>query len=167
MGAAISLPLAIAIPLAGGIAGSIGTSKAVKGWYKTLRKPKWTPPGWAFPVVWTTLYALMGTASWLVWRAGGFAAHPLALSLYGVQLVLNFGWTPLFFGLKKIDIALADISSLMLAVLATTASFQPISPVATGLMCPYVAWVGLATALNYEIYKNNPVGESNEEAKTA
>jgi len=101
MGAALSLPLAILIPLSGGIAGSFATTKAVKGWYKTLRRPSWTPPDWAFPVVWMSLYTAMGVASWLVWRVGGFAANPLALSLYGVQLCLNFAWTPLFFGAKR------------------------------------------------------------------
>ena len=37
-------------------------------WYQSLAKPDWTPPGWVFPVVWTTLYVLMGTAAWMVWR---------------------------------------------------------------------------------------------------
>jgi benzodiazapine receptor len=70
-------------------------------WYRTLRKPAWTPPDWAFPVAWTALYACMGTASWLVWREGGWEQQALPLALYSAQLAFNMAWSPLFFGAHK------------------------------------------------------------------
>jgi benzodiazapine receptor len=75
--------------------------------YKTLKKPTWSPPNWLFGPVWTLLYTAMGTASWLVWKNGGGA---VPLTLYALQAVLNFAWSPLFFREHEITFALADIS---------------------------------------------------------
>jgi TspO/MBR family len=75
--------------------------------YKSLKKPSWTPPSWLFGPVWTALYTAMGVASWLVWREGG---GWVPLSLYGIQLLLNFAWSPIFFKQHDIGLALADIT---------------------------------------------------------
>ena len=75
--------------------------------YKTLRKPSWTPPDWLFGPVWTALYTAMGYASYIVYKNGGGA---LPLSLYGVQLLMNLAWSPLFFRSHEIGFALLDIT---------------------------------------------------------
>ena len=75
--------------------------------YKTLRKPSWTPPDWVFGPVWTALYTAMGYASYVVYKNGGGA---LPLSLYGVQLLMNLAWSPLFFRSHEIGFALLDIT---------------------------------------------------------
>ena len=100
--------------------------------------------------VWSTLYVTMGTASYLISRAGG------SLVLYGSQLVLNFTWTPTFFGAKRLKLALANISALDATLLATTVQFFRQSSVAGALMVPYCAWSVLATALNTSIMLDNP-----------
>ncbi len=79
--------------------GSAVTSTSLNDWYAGHQKPAWNPPNWIFGPVWFTLYLLMAVAAWLVvWRRGWKpAAAPLVL--YGLQLVLNVGWSAVFFGL--------------------------------------------------------------------
>lgn len=123
-------------------------------WYETLRKPSWTPPNWAFPVVWTTLFCANAVAGWLVWEARGLDAAP-ALTLYGVSLLLNAGWSALFFGLKRMDWALAEVALLWASLAAIIAAFAPISTVAALLVAPYLVWVTIASALNWRMLQLN------------
>lgn len=136
--------------------GSIYTVPAVKKWYPTLKKPSWTPPNWLFGPVWTALYTMMGVASYRVWKQGGFEKQGIPLALYAVQLALNFSWSPLFFGAKKIGLALANITALGVAVGITSHAFYAVDPLASKLLWPYLFWVSYATALNAYIYLNNP-----------
>ncbi|TRY54989.1 hypothetical protein DNTS_020742, partial [Danionella cerebrum] len=147
-----------ALPHVGGIFGGLITRKEVKTWYTTLNKPSWRPPNAAFPVVWTTLYTGMGYASYLVWKElGGFTQDALVpLGLYGLQLALNWAWTPIFFGAHKIKLALMELLMLTGTVAATMVSWYPINRTATLLMVPYMAWLCLATSLNYCVWRDNP-----------
>ena len=123
-------------------------------WYERLAKPGWTPPNWAFPVVWTILYIAIAYAGWLVWREAGWS---LALALWGLQLVLNAAWSWLFFGLRRMSWAMADVTAMILAVLAFIVVAHPISPTAALLFLPYLAWVVTAAALNLRVMQLNPV----------
>ncbi len=119
------------------------------GWYATLPKPAWTPPGWVFGPVWTLLYILIAVAAWLVWRARGSlraAAPPLAA--WAAQLLLNGLWSLLFFGLQLVVPAFVEILLLWLAILATVIAFWRVRPLAGALLLPYLAWVAFAAALN-------------------
>jgi translocator protein len=129
-------------------AASLGALFMPGEWYAALRKPNWNPPGWLFGPVWSTLYTLMAVAAWLVWKRGGFAKQNKALGLFLVQLVLNALWTPLFFGLKWMGLAFAEIIVLWLAIAATIWAFWPISRTAAWLLAPYLAWVSFAAVLN-------------------
>jgi translocator protein len=124
-------------------------------WYAQLDKPSWNPPGWIFGPVWTALYAMMGVAAWLVWRRSGFAGAPVALALFGAQLVLNAMWSWLFFGLHRPALALVDIVALGLAIAATIVAFWQHSRPAALLLVPYLGWVGFATALNLTLWRLN------------
>ena len=97
----------------------------LKTWYPSLRKPWWTPPNWAFPVAWTALYAAMGAASWLVWRDGGVAEHPLPLALYVAQLLLNWAWSPLFFTAHRLGAALLDAALQLVSIAACIGASLP------------------------------------------
>uniref|UniRef100_A0A3B3RQ59 Translocator protein n=1 Tax=Paramormyrops kingsleyae TaxID=1676925 RepID=A0A3B3RQ59_9TELE len=147
-----------ALPHLGGLSGSIITRREVKTWYPSLIKPAWGPPNSAFPVVWMGLYTGMGYASYLVWKElGGFTQDAVVpLGLYGLQLALNWAWTPIFFGAHSIKLALIEIVILTGTVGATMVSWYPISCPATLLMVPYLAWLCLATCLNYCIWRDNP-----------
>lgn len=119
-------------------------------WYRSLAKPSWTPPDWLFPVVWGLLYVLMAYAAWRVWDVAGLG---LALYVWGGQLVLNAGWSVVFFGLKSPSLALAELVALWFGVAATIWLFAPLDPVAAAVLVPYIAWVSLAGLLNFEIIR--------------
>ena len=151
---ALALTIALLVPLAAGGVGGVVTARSVSTWYRALDKPRWTPPGWLFGPAWTALYALMGTASWLVWRSRDERA-PQALRLYGLQLGLNTVWSLIFFGLRRLDLALVELAALWAAILATTVAFLRIKPVAGALMLPYQAWTTFAGALNASVWRRN------------
>lgn len=121
-------------------------------WYASLNKPSFNPPPWVFGPVWTALYAMMGVSAWLVWRCRD-ARRPLALWL--LQLAFNAAWTPVFFGLHRMDIALVIIIAMWLAILATILAFRRHSRAAALLLVPYLLWVGFATALNAALWRLN------------
>jgi translocator protein len=145
----------IAISFLAAALGSWFTSASVKSWYPTLMKPAGTPPAWVFGPVWSTLYAVMAAAAWLVWTQRSVADVTLALALFFTQLVLNATWSFLFFGLRRPGLALLDILVLLATILETTANFAQFSRLAFWLMTPYVGWVSYATFLNFGIWRLN------------
>lgn len=122
-------------------------------WYQELRRPSWTPPNWAFPLVWSILYIAIGVAGWLVWEAQGMG---LAMMLWLAQLILNAAWSWLFFGRKRMDLAFVDVCLLFLAVVAFMLAAAPVSQTAALLFLPYAAWVATAATLNRAVWRLNP-----------
>jgi tryptophan-rich sensory protein len=149
-----SLALILAICFGVAAIGGIVTSTTVNTWYPNLQKPPITPPDWLFAPVWSLLYLLMGIAAWLVWRRH-VVQTTRALVLFGTQLLLNLGWSILFFGFKLIGTAFAEILLLGLAVIATTRAFWRIDKFTGALLLPYVVWIGYATLLNGWIWVLN------------
>jgi benzodiazapine receptor len=151
-----SAAVSIAIALAAGAVGALATVSSVTTWYPGLAKPAFNPPNAVFGPVWTVLYVLMALAAWRVWRATTTdRRRRQALVLYGVQLALNLAWSLIFFGLRRPDLALADIAALLAALIATTAAFWRIDRPAGLMLLPYIAWVAFASALNFEIWRLN------------
>lgn len=124
-------------------------------WYAALNKPEWNPPSWVFGPVWTTLYLMMAVSAWLVWRQGGFARQLRPLSVFLVQLALNALWSPLFFGLKQLGVAFAEIIVLWLAIGCTIIVFWRVHRTAAWLLVPYLAWVSFAAFLNWTLWRLN------------
>ena len=136
-------------------AASSGALFKPDAWYRTLRKPGWTPPPWVFPAVWTPLYVAIAVSGWLVWREAGLFILPMAI--YLAQLVLNAGWSAVFFGLRRPDLAFGELVLLWLSIAATLVGFAPISALAAWLLAPYLLWVTIAGALNLSVWRLNPV----------
>lgn len=132
----------------------IGVWFPAPDYYASLDKPPWAPPTWLFGPVWTLLYASIGVAAWLVDRRGG-PGTGRALGLWGVQLVLNAAWTPIFFGLRAPGPALVVIVLMWVAIAATAVVFFRRRTAAGALLLPYLAWVSFATLLNFEIWRLN------------
>lgn len=126
-------------------------------WYERLKKPSWRPPNWLFAPVWTVLYLMIAVAGWLVWREAGFAGARWPLAVYALQLILNAAWTPLFFGLHRPDLGLVDIVLVWGSIIATIVLVYPIHAGAALLLVPYLAWVTFASALNFAVWRLNPV----------
>ncbi|MCB0195238.1 MAG: tryptophan-rich sensory protein [Anaerolineae bacterium] len=150
----LALPIALGLPLAAGAAGAVATSQSLTSWYKRLKKPTWNPPSAIFGPVWTTLYLMMGLASWLVWTRRDEQETEVhgALRWYGIQLGFNTLWSFIFFGLRRPDLALFDIAALWGTLLATIISFKRVRQVAALLLIPYFLWVSFASLLNTAIW---------------
>lgn len=139
-----------------GIVGSFSTISSIPTWYATLTRPALNPPSWIFGPVWTTLFALMGVAAFLVFRQGWQKREvKKALAVFVLQLILNTLWSIIFFGLHNIGLALFEIILLWLAILVTIISFYRVSKAAAYLLIPYIAWVSFAIYLNYAIWGLN------------
>jgi tryptophan-rich sensory protein len=135
--------------------GGYWTSLGLGPWYDSLSKPAWTPPNRVFGPVWTTLYTLMGVASWLVWRVRERSGAKVALRLYAVQLTLNLAWSGIFFGLRSVGWGFAEVALLWASIAATIVAFARVRPVAAGLLVPYLAWVSYASLLNFALWRLN------------
>jgi tryptophan-rich sensory protein len=151
---AVGLVAFLGICFAASAVGGLFTASSVGSWYQELARPSWNPPDWVFAPVWTTLYAMMGIAAWLVWR-GDTRPRRLALFLFGMQLALNVLWSALFFGLRNPAAGLVEIVVLFFAIAATAVVFARCSRLAALLLLPYLLWVGFASFLNAAIWHLN------------
>lgn len=151
LGLAGWLLLAFAAEAIGAIA-----SIDARAFYGSLQQPSWAPPPWLFGPVWTVLYALMGIASWLVWRERGSPARRMALRLYLAQLAVNTLWSWLFFAWHLGAIAFLDILLLLALVIATILLFLRVRRLAGALLLPYLCWAAFATVLCGSIWRLNP-----------
>lgn len=140
------LIVSIVICLAVGVIAGFFTASSVSGWYNDLNKPSFNPPNYLFGPVWTLLYILMGVALYLIWTSN----NKTALTLFIIQLALNFAWSFLFFQLKNPLIALIEIIILLAFIISTVIVSR--NPSITYLFIPYIAWVTFATILNASIY---------------
>jgi translocator protein len=150
------LIIAVLIVELAGVIGSFFTTSSISSWYPTLIKPALNPPNWIFAPVWTTLYALMGVAAFLIWRHGLRQRRvKVALTIFSAQLILNVIWSIIFFGFQNPFLAFIEIIVLWLAIVWMIFAFYKISHLAACLLMPYIIWVSFAAYLNYSIWLLN------------
>jgi tryptophan-rich sensory protein len=138
--------------------GATSTARTVDTWYRTLRKPTWTPPDRVFGPVWTVLYTLIGVSAWLVQRQARTrperaAAGWRALVAWLAQLALNAAWSAVFFGRRQLAGGLAVSAALWATIGVYLALAARVSRWAAVVLVPYWAWVAFATALNARIWQ--------------
>lgn len=131
--------------LSGFFSGNIGEV------YPALVKPPLAPPGWIFGIIWPILYLLMGIAAYIIYQSPQTPNSQSAISLYWVQLIVNFFWPIVFFRFERYWLAVAVILLLDILVLITTVKFYRIDKRAGYLMIPYLLWILFATYLNIAI----------------
>lgn len=134
-------------------AGATGIVFKPGPWYDALRKPWFTPPPWAFPVVWTYLYLSVAYAAA---RTAALPGSQLALALFAAQIALNTLWTPVFFGAHRMGPGMAILVLLWIVVAAMGLAFLSLDTLAGVLVLPYVVWLSVAAALNWRIWRDNP-----------
>jgi tryptophan-rich sensory protein len=151
----LALNVCIAVPMATGIVAGFATTSHLRTWYALLNKPAFNPPGWIFGPMWSILYILMGISLFLIWRSAPGALRNRALLIFGIQLLLNFAWSFVFFYFGQPGLAFAEIILLWICILAMILQFRRISQTAALLQIPYLAWVGFAAYLNGSIWLIN------------
>lgn len=134
-----------------GLLGAIFTFSSIPTWYATLNKPIFAPPNYVFGPIWTTLYLLMGIAFFIIWEYKGKVSTKKAKYYFYIQLILNFAWSPAFFGLKSLALGLVIIVPMLFFIYKTIREFEKINKLAAFLMTPYLAWVSVATILNFAV----------------
>lgn len=175
----LKLIASVAICQAAGLIGAFFTTPAVNGWYQTLNKPSFTPPGSLIGAVWTVLFLLIGIALHLVWLrnfkvrlslsdrlektwnpwskklfSGRWREENVVL-VFAVQLALNILWSICFFALQYPGLAFFELLMLWVAIMYTIVNFYRVSKLAGYLLIPYILWVTFAGFLNYRIWMMN------------
>ena len=118
-------------------------------WYMALNKSNLTPPGVVFGAAWTILYALLGVALYLVIKsARGKSEKMMAYVLFAAQMLLNAGWSYLFFGLHMTGLALVVLLGLFIISIWMARVFNGIDRKAMLLVIPYLLWMMFAFYLN-------------------
>nr|CAD6427259.1 tryptophan-rich sensory protein [Rhizobium sp. Q54] len=131
-----------------GLGALSGVSNMPGDWYQSLEKPFFQPPSWVFGPVWTTLYVLIaiaGARTWLQAPASG------RMQVWFMQMILNFLWSPAFFGYQSPILGLVVIIPMLVAILAFIRQSWNADRISAWLFVPYAAWVSFATALNLSI----------------
>lgn len=150
---ALVLAICIMIPLAvGSISSMLVGSQFAE--YAQLTMPPGSPAPGVFPIVWTVLYIMIGVASFLFFYSSS-KDRKLILALYGIMLILNFLWTPVFFGMQMYGIAAIIIALMFVLTIFIAGMAMDVNAVASWLFVPYGAWCVYAMYLNIGVIALN------------
>jgi benzodiazapine receptor len=133
-------------------AGATGIIFKPGPWYEALQTPKFTPPNWAFPVAWTTIYLLL---AWAGYRLTTLPGSETVLALWAAQIALNTLWTPVFFGAHRVLAGMVIIVMLWVVVAAMVWMAMRLDLITGLILFPYLMWLSVAAALNFSILKHN------------
>lgn len=133
---AISFILCLAIPLVIGTISGMATSKT-DGWYDSLVRPSFNPPGYLFGIVWPVLYILMGISLYLIWKSQPGNLRNIALWVFAIQMILNFLWSFIFFRFHQIGWAFAEIVFVWISIAVMIIVVFKINRTAGLLQIPY------------------------------
>ena len=121
-------------------------------WYSQLIKQDWAPPSWVFGPAWTFLYILIaisfGRVFMLLWQRK--IAFMVALPFI-LNLIFNFSFTPLQFGLQNNLLAGIDILLVLGTLIWAIFAIYPHARLIAYMQIPYLLWVSFATVLQITI----------------
>ncbi len=147
--------IGILIPVGVGLLSAFATRQSMDI-YQTIVQPPLAPPGFLFPLVWTILYILMGISSTIVYNSNASTDDKnRALLIYGVQLIVNFFWSIIFFNNRAFLFSFIWLLLLWVLIIAMILFFRKINKTAACLQLPYLLWVTFAGYLNLMIFLLN------------
>lgn len=121
-------------------------------WYSTLIKPSWAPPSWLFGPVWSVLYAIIAASFGTVFYKTFTGNLPWIVALpFALNLIFNFAFTPLQFGLKNNLLATIDILLVLATLIWAMTAIWPHFRWIVYANIPYLLWVSFATILQLTI----------------
>ncbi len=149
---------ALAVAATAGV-GTVGNRSQTATWYARLRKPAYVPPDAVFPVAWTSLYAdIAGTSATAIDRLRATGQHRKArryTAALGLNLVLNAGWSWLFFRYQKLGLSAVGAGILAVSSADLTRRTADAAPRAGLALLPYPLWCAFATIMSAEIWRLN------------
>jgi len=131
------------------------TNGAMEAYNQTVVKPPLSPPDIVFPIVWGILFALMGIGAARVYLAPESGSRTLGLTLFFMQLAVNFSWSIFFFNLMAFGFAFFWILLLWGLIAAMAVVFRQADRPAAYLQIPYLLWVAFAAYLNFATWMLN------------
>ncbi|MEW8955437.1 TspO/MBR family protein [Clostridium sp.] len=148
--------LIISILIAEGLGFVAGIfTKPMVSRYLELDKPWFSPPPQVFQIVWPILYLLMGIAAYRIYLKGKEQYVVGSLTLYVIQLLLNFLWPFIFFTFRLYGLSFIEIIILLILIIVTAISFFKKDKISGILMIPYGLWVSYAAVINFFIWMFN------------
>lgn len=138
----------------GGLSGWL-TRDGAQMYNTYVEKPPLSPPSVVFPVVWVILFTLMAVGAARVRLSPPTPERTRALSLYFLQLAVNFSWSLVFFNLQNFALALLVLAVLWILILMMLLAFRRADPLAAWLQVPYLLWVTFAGYLNTAVWLLN------------
>ena len=145
--------ISVLIPLGVGVLSGFLTRDGIQA-FALVEKPPLTPPAPLFPIVWSILYILMGIGAAMVFQTD-HPKRPTALTVYAVQLIVNFFWSLFFFNLQQYAFSFFWLLLLWLLIVVMIRLFYQIKPIAGLLQLPYLLWVTFAGYLTFGVWMLN------------
>jgi benzodiazapine receptor len=140
-------------------AGSVASREGVQGWYTKIRKPRYVPPNVVFPIAWTALYvdiAVTSAAAIDRFRADGRDAQARSyLAALGTNLVLNAGWSWVFFKQNKLGPSVVAAAALAVSSADLARRAGDADAKLGAALIPYPLWCSFATVLSADIWRLN------------
>ena len=124
-------------------------------WFNSLNKPLLNPPAEIFTPVWIFLYITIAISLFFFLKGGFNKTKIVPIIFFGIQLLLNFIWSPIFFGMQNIRLAMIIIALMWLFILLTMISFYKQNKISGLLILPYFLWVSFASYLNFSFLRLN------------
>ncbi|MCD7963586.1 MAG: tryptophan-rich sensory protein [Rikenellaceae bacterium] len=148
----IVIPVLICFAL--GYVASLLQDDSMREWYPYLNKPSLTPPDWVFPVAWSILYLMMGISAGLILYSHDSRRRSV-LTIFTIQLILNFSWSIMFFYFRNLLAGFVNIFLLDIVVIYYIFKSYLLNKISSYLFVPYIIWLLFATYLNSYILLNN------------